>query len=459
MRALFKKPLVWAIIVFSLSSIFRLSFLNLIEFKSDEATTVYQTVQFFEHPYWASRGLISGTGAYNFPLFNYLMVIIGVWSRDPQVLSGLIAFINSVLVGFFFLLVRRYYNFTIALTASLILAFSPWSVIFSRKIWAQDIINLLFIPFLWLLHELILRKSTKVSLPLFLVLALLVQLHGSGLFILLATLLSLLILKIRISIKNAIIGFLIGMLPAIPYFIFQIGSYPQCPDCDALLKYQHAFRPFDINNLIRPFQTIGGLGYYFVLGKDYEGFIAANPFISLLKYFFVTGFLAILAGIIFILLRKTKYIFLLIYFLLIPFLYLVTRTPAYMHYYVPLIPISCLLFAISIVNTYDLISNKLLKSVVAVYFLFFLVSNIIFIYLFYNFIESKKQIAGDYGPIYSLTKENIEKEINAYKDLPYYDQLKSYAYIYARSKDLHSQLGKFFLEKGNEKLAREEFNK
>src|SRR3990167_7045496 len=110
MMVFFKNPIVWVVIFFLLSSIFRLSNLDLIEFKSDEATTVYQTVQFFESPYLIERGLISGTGVYNFPLFNYLMVALGVFSKDPQFLSGMIALINSLLVAVFFLMVKKFYG-------------------------------------------------------------------------------------------------------------------------------------------------------------------------------------------------------------------------------------------------------------------------------------------------------------------------------------------------------------
>src|SRR3990167_8440726 len=210
MMVFFKNPIVWVVIFFLLSSIFRLSNLDLIEFKSDEATTVYQTVQFLDPPYLIQRGLISGTGVYNSPLFNYLIIPLSLWSRDPQVLSGVIALINSLSVAAFFLLVKRYYGQLTAIFASLLLVFSPWGVIFSRKIWAQDLISLFLIPFFWLSHELILRKNTKVVLPLFALLVLLIQLHGSGLFLFTVTILILLILRIRVSFKSVILGILIG---------------------------------------------------------------------------------------------------------------------------------------------------------------------------------------------------------------------------------------------------------
>lgn len=410
MKRFFKNTIVWAIIIFLLSSIFRIFFLDLIEFKSDEATTVFQTVQFFDHPFLIQRGLISGTGAYNFPLFNYLIILLSLWSRDPQVLSGIIALINSLSVSVFFLLVKKYYGQLTAIFTSLLLAFSPWGVLFSRKIWAQDLIFLLLIPFFWLLHELILKKNTKVVLPLFMLLALLTQLHGSGLFLSVITVLIFLVFRVRVNLKKAGLGILIGLIPAIPYIIFQISSYPPCPDCEAFLKYQQSFRTFDFYNLLRPFQVISGLGYHFVLGKTYADFTANYPLVNLLKYVFASGILIIITGILFTIIKKQRYLFLVIYFVTIPLLYLITKTPAYMHYFVPIIPVSVLLFGIAFSTAYASVDSKFVKTMIIAFFLLFLFSNITFLTLFYRFLGTKKYIEGDYGPIYSITKSLIEKE-------------------------------------------------
>lgn len=407
----FKKNIFWVIIIFLLSSIFRVFFLDLIEFKSDEATTVYQIVQFFDSPYLIERGLISGTGAYNFPLFNYLMIPISLWSREPIILSGVIAAVNSLLIGVFFLFVRRYYGLMTAVFASLLLAFSPWGVIFSRKIWAQDLIFLFLIPYLWLMHELFLFKNLKVVFPLFILLALLIQLHGSGLFLSAVTALVLLIMRLRINLKRAICGFLVGLIPIIPYILFQFNSMPSCPDCEAFIKYQNSSRIFDFNNLLRPFQIISGLGYHFVLGKSYTNFIAVYPIVNQLKYVFTLGLLGILVGLLFVIVKKQKYIFLVIYFISFPLLFIITKTSAYMHYFVIVLPISVLLFAIFVTAVYSFVKIRLLKVLTIGVFLIFLGSNILFIYFFNSFLYNKKDIKGDYGPIYSLTRDRIEKGI------------------------------------------------
>lgn len=439
----FQKTIFWVIIIFIFSSSFRLSNLDLIEFKSDEATTVYQTVRFFDRPYLIQRGLISGTGVYNFPLFNYLIIPLSLWSRDPLVLSGLIALINSLLVVLFFFMVKKYYSLLTAVFASLLLAFSPWSVLFSRKIWAQDLINLFLIPFLCLLHELILRKNTKVILPLFILLTLLIQLHGSGLFLSAVTILILIIARSPFNLKNALTGVLIGLIPSLPYILFQITAYLKCPDCESFLKYQQSFRTFDFNNFLRPLQITGGLGYHFVLGKSYADFMITFPAVNLLKYVFASGFSAVLAGIAFIFLKNKRYLFLVLYFVAIPFLYFITKTPAYMHYFVIIIPVSVLLFAISMSSLYSLTRGRLLKMAVLICFILYLISDVAFLVFFYRYLGFQKTVDGDYGPIYSLTKSYIEKETKDYANMSYYELFKSYAYIYAQSDKLQTKLKEF----------------
>ncbi len=457
-KVFINRTIVWVVVIFLLSSIFRIFFLDLMEFKSDEATTVYQTFLFFDHPYLIQRGLISGLGVYNFPFFNYLMIIFAIWSRDPLNLSWIIALINSFCVSGYYLLVRKYYDNTTAVITSLLLAFSPWGVIFSRKIWAQNLINIFLIPYLFVLHELVIFKNTKVVFPLFLLLTILTQLHASGLFLLVATVLIIITSHVKINFKDAIAGILVGLIPTIPYILFQINSTPQCPDCETFLRYQESLRKIDFNNLFRPFQIISGLGYHFVLGKDYADFVSVFPVINILKYFFATSSLAILAGAIYIFIKKQKLLFLVVYFVTIPILYLTTKTTAYMHYFVIIIPVSILLFSLSLKSVF-LQKSKLLKVLAYSYFVIFIISNITFIIVFYKFLALKKSIDGDYGPIYSLTKSFINRETSEYTHLDYYPQLVSFAYIYAQSKNLHPKLSEFFLEKGASDLAKKEINK
>lgn len=454
-----KKTLFWVVAILFGASVFRIFFLDLIEFKLDEATTVYQTVQFFINPHIIQRGLISGIGVYNFPLFNYLTILLGIFSQNPQFISFLIALINMMLVPIFYLIIKRYYDQVTAVFTALILAFSPWAIIFSRKIWAQDLIFIFMVPILALLHSIINKKNTNFTLPLFILLTLLTQLHGSGIFFMTATIIIFLLLRTRINIQHALLGIGLGMIPVIPYIFFQISSNPTCVDCLAFLKYQQTTRNFDINSFIRPLQLLNGMGYHFILGNNYDGFIKSSPIAGYLKYVFIFGtFFSFLGGIC-ILFKKRNFIFILLYTLIIPLLYFVTRTPPYMHYFVILIPIMGVLHAMGFVFLYEIKKTRLWQVSIYSLFSFFIIANIIFLVIFYKFLSTQKIIEGDYGPIFSVTKNYIQENTKDYKNLPIYNELLSYAYTNTKPETIHSKLSEFFLTQGLDDLAAKEYNK
>lgn len=456
----FHNKMIFWIIVFLLSAAsFRILCLNLIEFKLDEATTVYQTVQFFLSPHIVSRGLISGIGTYNFPLFNYLVILLAIFSKNPQTISFLIALINVTFVPIFYLIIRRYYDQITAVFATFLLAFSPWAVLFSRKIWAQDLILIFMIPILWLLHSIILEKNTKFTLPLFILLTLLTQLHGSGIFFMIATILIFLLLRTRVNIKHALLGVSLGMIPAIPYIFFQISSNPTCVDCLVFLKYQQTVRNFDIYNFIRPLQLLNGMGYHFILGNSYNGFILSFPIVGYLKYMFVFSTIFSFLGGIYILFRNRTFIFILLYTFIIPLLYFITRTQPYMHYFVILIPIMSILCAMGFIFLYGIKKTRFWQVSIILLFSFFIIVNIIFLVFFYTFLSTQKIIEGDYGPIFSVTENFIQENTKDYKKLPIYNELLSYAYIYPKPETVHSKLNEFFLTHGLNDLAAKEYNK
>lgn len=401
-----KKVVLTVVLILLAASIFRISQLDLIEFKKDEATTVYQTVQFYDKPYLMERGLISGLGVYNFPFFNYLIIILAVVSADPLYLSAAVALLNVFLVALFYLVVRKFYNSLTAVLAALLLAFSPWAVVFSRKIWAQDLILLFLIPLIGLLHSLILRKNTKTVLPIFILLTLLSQLHGSGIFFAAVTILILLFMGVPIKISKALLGIAIGLIPALPYLVFQLNASPFCPDCQALMKYQQSLRSYDLYNFVRPYQSVFAMGFHFVLGNDYPDFASRFPLINSLKYIYILAIFIPLSGIYYILIKKRELLFLLLYLLIIPFLYFLTKTEGYMHYFMTLLPIMILVFAISFNFLYTISSNRLIKGTVVTVFLSLIFANVIFLFSFYQYLGIKENISGDYGPIYRISKNN-----------------------------------------------------
>lgn len=449
-NSLFQKPVFWVCIIFAAAAIFRIFSLDLIEFKYDEAFTVFQMEQFFAHPYLMQVGPPQSTGVYNPPLFNYLMVIMSLFSRDPQYLSFVIALLNSIFIVIFYLLVRKPFGNSAAIFSSLLLALSPWSIIFSRKIWIPDLI----LPFMVCFLYFYLKRS---FLPLFVILALLIQMHASGLFFAIATILLFILAREKFNPKQAFLGFMIGLIPAVPYLIRQLASTPFCIDCVSFLDYEALPKSFDPAVFIRPFQLLWGLNFEVLLGQDFAQFMQTFPYPSLVYYPFWLGMFLPIAGSVWLIIQK-KYRVLAFYPFLIPLLYFLAKTPSFMHYFAILLPIAALLSGLAFKFAWDKLRDNALRVVLLSLTFVFLLSNLVFVTSFYRFLSAKQVIAGDYGPVFPKTREFVEKETLDYRLFPEYPLIKSYAYMFAKPEIIHARLGELFAQ-GNPQLATIEFEK
>lgn len=449
---------VLVVVIFLIASFFRIFFLDLLEFKGDEATTLFQVNNFLLHPHFIQIGLVSSTGAYNFPLFHYLMIGPIFLAKNPQVLSLLVALLNTVTVIVFFLMAKRFYGLRVATVASLLVALSPWGILFSRKIWAQDLILVLLVPFLYFLHQLILKKDQKATWGVFLLLVLLTQLHGSGIFLAAVTGVILLLLKVKMDFKGLLLGLALALIPALPYFSYQLTSTPFCRDCAAWVEYKKMPRPRDENNFIRPLQLLGGSFFEFELGPDYEQFLSTYPWVEFLNNWYLLSYAILPLAALVVVWFKRQYLFLAIYVVATPLLYFFTRTYAFIHYYIILIPIVALLWGLLFEFLWN--NNRTSLKILAMFLLAsFLGANVIFEGSFNHFLSAKKDIKGDYGPIFSQTKTLVEEKIGQYRQLPYYQELVIYSYLFAYSPQFHRQLGNFLVKKGRTDLAFEEFRK
>lgn len=453
-----KLPILWFIIIFSLAAFFRLFFLDLIEFKYDEAYTVFQLEQFYSSPYLMQAGPPQSTGVYNPPLFNYLMIFLSVVSKNPLYLSFIIALINSIFVVFFYWFVRQFYGNLTAIISSLILAVSPWNIVFSRKIWIPDLLLPFTIIFFYFFHSHIFKKNHQ-ELTMFFMLALLSQIHASGVFFTIITLIIFLLLKIKVNYKKALLGFSLGLITALPYFFRQLTSNPFCIDCVAFLSYQEKLGSFDWENFLRPYQFLGGFNFQILLGKDYFAFSKILSFSNFLPWLFLLNLSIIIIAFCFIVKNKREFLFLPFYLILLNLFYFLSRTPSYTHYFVIVSPAVILLYSLLFKFVWEIKKIPALKILLLFLFALTFIFNIIFQISFYRFLSEKKNIEGDFGAIFSLTESFIAEQLSNYLFLPNYHELKSYAYMFAQTNIFHPKLAEYFLAKGQTDLAIGEFKK
>jgi 4-amino-4-deoxy-L-arabinose transferase-like glycosyltransferase len=165
-----------------IAAVLRLARLDLMEFKSDEAKVTMMVVDGLKGGGLPTRGLMSSVGIPNPPFFIYLMMIPGLVSFDPIFLARFIALLNVAAVFFCYWFGRRIFNDRVGLVSALFFAVSPWAVIYSRKIWAQDCLPLFSLLVIGGLFELCVNKDRRWFLPTALAAAMMPGIHFSGIF-------------------------------------------------------------------------------------------------------------------------------------------------------------------------------------------------------------------------------------------------------------------------------------
>lgn len=395
--------LFFIIVIFS--SLFRTTNLSLIEFKADESINLFLASRpLFGHPL-PPGGTVSSVGILNPPLFNYILFPFLLVSLDPKIISFCIGLLNSFAIGFLFLIINRYYGLKIALIASILLAFSPWSIIFSRKIWAQDFIFLLMIPFVLSLHKIIIEKKMFYWTVLTFSSLLLIQLHQSTIFFLLPLILGLFLQKVKFSTKYIIIGLIIGLLPSIPYLLYLTSNnYQGFLEVSGRLAFKRSLSLF-----LRPFQILGQGDFQSLIDGDMLTFANNYPIVYQLKRLFYTEYLFLPIGI-FLFWKKFQNLRVFIYAtIILPFIYFVLRIEPLMHYYIILIPFLFLFLAFTF--AYFINSRNIFIKTIFLLILFFLILlSIAFNLAFFNLLDAQKAFKGDYGPAF-ISGEEITKKI------------------------------------------------
>lgn len=111
---------------------------GIVEFFHDEAMLSMLAQDMSSGYSFPTEGILSSVGIPNPPTNVYVMWLPYLLSDDPAAATLFVAALNIIGVGLLWFLAYRYFNRHTALIAGLTYALSPWAVLYSRKIWAQD---------------------------------------------------------------------------------------------------------------------------------------------------------------------------------------------------------------------------------------------------------------------------------------------------------------------------------
>ncbi|MHB0857056.1 MAG: glycosyltransferase family 39 protein [Anaerolineae bacterium] len=209
----------WGIVL--LASILRLSNLDLIEFKADEAGHLLRAAEILQTGQLPLVGSRASVGIAKPPLFSLLLTIPLLVSRDPRVAAAFIAVLNVAAVAGTYLLAKRYYGLRVALIAGTLFAVNPWAVVLSRKIFTADILSPFLVLYLYALHVAILDRRRWGWLLAVLSLGLMLYITFSPLPLLVLLGLLLCAFHGRVGWRDVAIGCALVALLFAPYLWYQ----------------------------------------------------------------------------------------------------------------------------------------------------------------------------------------------------------------------------------------------
>jgi len=158
----------------------------MMEFKGDEAEACRLALHVlgFSEPgvgrFFPTQGLVSSVGIPNPPLFIYLVAIPLAIVRSPLAVVAFVAAANVAAIGLCYLLGRRCFSRLVGLAAAGLWALAPWAIVFSRKIWAQDLLPICTTLFALELHAFLVRRRPSSAFGLVALFAVATQLHFSA---------------------------------------------------------------------------------------------------------------------------------------------------------------------------------------------------------------------------------------------------------------------------------------
>ena len=254
-----------------LAAYLRLSSLDVVEFKSDEAAVAGMARWYIENLQLPLVGLKSSVGVFNGPAFIYLMSIPLALSRNPVLATGFVALLNVLAVLYGFKFARDYFGGRTALLSSLLFATSPWAVTFSRKIWSQDALPLFTILFFASLFSVAIRGRGRQIALAFLWLSVLIQLHLAPVAFAPLLILVLVFYRRKINLKYIFLGVALFLASFAPYLYWELTNDFQ--NIRTVMRIGGQQSMLDLEPAKLAFELIGSPGYAALTFPSYPQFM------------------------------------------------------------------------------------------------------------------------------------------------------------------------------------------
>ncbi|MBI4315742.1 MAG: glycosyltransferase family 39 protein [Chloroflexi bacterium] len=342
------------ILIIITAALLRLGWPGLTEFKADEARLYSLALSMAEYKSFALRGIGSSLGLPNFPLSVWLFSLpLFVW-QHPYSATLFVAALNTLAVYACYRLTRRHWGEAAALVAALFFAVSPWAVIYSRKIWAQDLLPLFVLAYIGAALAAFVDKRRWALAMHLVALACVVQIHLSGLAFVPLTALWLIVFRRDVRWREVAVGVAAAALTALPFGIYLLGNMGNTAAVDGLLARKASI---DLDSLRYSWMLLTGADIHSLAGPQAFGdFLRSVPNIDPVRWLW--GVLAV-AGLAVALYRRRPADLILVSWLAAPILFFIRHsTPVFPHYFIVTLPAGYMLAGIAVSTFADSFTAK-----------------------------------------------------------------------------------------------------
>lgn len=359
--SLHKKDWLFLLLILFIATALRLGSPGVVEFKRDEAVLSRLAIETATGEKFHFLGMGSSTGFPNTPINVYLMSIPYLFSSNPLFATLFVGFLNILGVALLWKLTDRYLGRDVAFVATAFMAISPWAVIYSRKIWAQDllmpfIIATIFTALLGFIDAKPKRWAQFIHFPL---LSLTVQIHFGAISIVLISVVVLWLGR-RYYSWSMLAGIIMAILLTFPYLYGLQANNWLTRDTlqrglnstdEEVVEDQDHSRQLEITAFEQAWFTINGTNIHALTGAEtFEDYLDTIPFFAYwyLRLIFLLGLILSSLWIVRNYKAFQSLILVLLLWLLTPvFLFIFSWVPVQPHYFIPMLPPAFILMGIA----------------------------------------------------------------------------------------------------------------
>jgi 4-amino-4-deoxy-L-arabinose transferase-like glycosyltransferase len=189
------------------------------EFKADEARLLTLALDLVEGVRFPLRGITSSVGVPNPGMSVWLYSLPLVIWKDVTAAIVFTGFLNTLAIIGCWWFARRYWGALAGVGAAAMFAASPWAIVYSRKIWAQNLLP--FFVTAWIISGALalVERRRRAIIAHLVSLAILVQIHFSAVALVPATILFMILFWRRVQWRMVLAGGAVAALTLTPFLV------------------------------------------------------------------------------------------------------------------------------------------------------------------------------------------------------------------------------------------------